>query len=199
MIRLCRSLAVVALVASVFLAFGTAVMAQEHPGRPGGRQEQGRQGGPGRQEDNGPGVLSLLPGDAISEHSIDTPGGKLNYTATAGTFSLFDQSGERSAAVFYTAYVVKTANPANRPVTFVFNGGPGDASGFLTLVLAGPRLEEFGLCGHDGSNVRIVDNPDTWLAFTDLVLIDPVGTGWRRPGKPDRGRAFLGGRAAAAL
>jgi hypothetical protein len=75
MIHLRRSLAVVALVASVFLAFGAAVMAQEHPGRPGGRQEQGRQGGPGRQEENGPGVLSLLPADAISEHSIDTPGG----------------------------------------------------------------------------------------------------------------------------
>jgi len=84
MICLRRPLAVVALVASVFLAFGAAVMAQEHPGRPGGRQEQGRQGGPGRQEDNGPGVLSLLPADAISEHSIDTPGGKLN-PAPAGT------------------------------------------------------------------------------------------------------------------
>src|ERR1700722_3346220 len=197
MICLRRPLAVVALVASVFLAFGAAVMAQEHPGRPGGRQEQGRQGGPGRQEDNGPGVLSLLPADAISEHSIDTPNGKLNYTATAGTFSLFDQSGERSAAVFYTAYVVKTANPATRPVTFVFNGGPGAASAFPNLGLVGPRLAEFGLGGHDGSNVRMVDNPDTWLAFTDLVLIDPVGTGWSRPAKPDGGSAFWGVRADA--
>src|SRR6202050_3219020 len=197
MIRLRRSLAVVALVASVFLAFGPAVMAQGHPGRPGRRQEQGRQGGPGRQEDNGPGVLSLLPGDAISEHSIDTPGGKLNYTATAGTFSLFDQSGERSAAVFYTAYVVKTANPATRPVTFVFNGGPGAASAFLNLGLVGPRLAEFGLGGHDGSSVRMVDNPDPWLAFTDLVLIDPVGTGWSRPARPDGGSAFWGVHADA--
>src|ERR1700683_1908348 len=186
-----RKLALVALVACTLLGLGAAAVAQEH-GRPGGRQEQGRQGGPGRQEENGPGVLSLLPADAISEHSIDTPGGKLAYTATAGTFSLFDQSGERSAAVFYTAYVVKTANPANRPVTFVFNGGPGAASAFLNLGLAGPRLAEFGLGGHDGSNVRIVDNPDTWLAFTDLVLIDPVGTGWRRTAKPDGGRQFLG-------
>ena len=180
-----RTLAVVALVASMLLALGAAVTAQEHPGRPGSRQEQGHQGGPGRQEENGPGVLSLLPADAISEHRIDTPGGKLNYTATAGTFSLFDQSGERSAAVFYTAFVVKTANPANRPVTFVFNGGPGAAAAFLNLGLVGPRLAEFGLGGHDGSNVRVVDNPNTWLTFTDLVLIDPVGTGWSRPAKPD--------------
>ena len=57
---------------------------------------------------------SLLPGDAVTEHAIDTPSGKLAYTATAGTFSLFDQSGERSAAVFYTAYVAKSNDPAGR-------------------------------------------------------------------------------------
>ena len=99
--------------------------------------------------------------------------------------------------MFYTAYVVKTANPANRPVTFVFNGGPGAASAFLNLGLVGPRLAEFGLGGHDGSSVRMVDNPDTWLAFTDLVLIDPVGTGWSRPAKPDGGNAFWGVHADA--
>ena len=88
---------------------GTAV-AQDHPGRGGGdrpnRQEQSQQGG-SDHEQGGPGVLSLLPGDAVSEHSVDTPSGKLAYTATAGTFSLFNQSGDRSAAVFYTAYVAE--------------------------------------------------------------------------------------------
>ncbi|MGD0023828.1 MAG: peptidase S10, partial [Xanthobacteraceae bacterium] len=86
------------LAAVLLAALATAAVAQERPGRPGGerfnRQEQSQQGSPGRQEPNGPGVLSLLPGDATSEHSIDLPGGKLAYTATAGTFSLFDQSGE---------------------------------------------------------------------------------------------------------
>ena len=142
-----------------------------------------------------PGVLSLLPGDAVSEHSIDTPSGKLAYTATAGTFSLFDQSAERSAAIFYTAYVVKTDNHAARPLTFVSNGGPGAASAFLHLGLVGPRLAQFGMSGHDGADVRLVDNPDTWLSFTDLVLIDPVGTGRSRPAKPDGGSAFWGVRA----
>ena len=92
---------------------GTAV-AQDHPGRGGGdrpnRQEQNQQGG-SEHEQGGPGVLSLLPGDAVSEHSVDTPSGKLAYTATAGTFSLFNQSGERSAAVFYTAYVRLLTRP----------------------------------------------------------------------------------------
>ncbi len=178
---------------------GTA-LAQERP-EPGdrpGRGEQVRTGGPAHGQPSGPGVLSLLPGDAVSQHSIVlTGGGKLDYTATAGTFSLFDQSGERTAAVFYTAYVAKSADAANRPVTFVFNGGPGAASAFLHLGLVGPRLAVFGDHGRDAAQVRIVDNPETWLAFTDLVLIDPVGTGWSRAAKPDGGEKFWGVRADA--
>jgi carboxypeptidase C (cathepsin A) len=166
--------------------FASAAAAQEHGGRPGG--ERPGHAEQGRQEQSGPGVLSLLPGDSVTEHSIDLPTGKLAYTATAGTFSLFDQSGERSAAIFYTAFVAKPNDPG-RPLTFVFNGGPGAGSAFLNLGLVGPRLAAFGK-GYDGANVHLVDNPDTWLPFTDLVLIDPVGTGWSRPTKPDGGSAF---------
>src|ERR1700676_4689402 len=125
-----------------------------------------------RQTPPGPGVLRLLPGDSVTQHTIELAGGKLDYTATAGTLSLFDQTGERSAAIYYTAYVAKGGEP-NRPVTFAFNGGPGAASAFLNLGLLGPRVAEFGLAGHDGSLTKLQDNPDTWLTFTDLVLIDP--------------------------
>jgi len=180
----------------------TVAVAQDRPERGSGdhsrRQEQAQQA----EGEHGsgpwpmgtpPGVLSLLPGDAVTQHSIAlSNGNKLDYTATAGTFSLFDQTGSRSAQIFYTAFVAKTDNPAPRPVTFVFNGGPGAASAFLDLGLVGPRLAEFGANGHDGASVHLVDNPDTWLAFTDLVLIDPVGTGWSRPAKPDAGEAFWG-------
>jgi carboxypeptidase C (cathepsin A) len=175
----------------VTIAAGIALLAitataQEHGGRTQGeRQGHGEQS---QQSGGGPGVLSLLPADSVTEHTIDTPSGKLAYTATAGTFTLFDQSGERSAAVFYTAFVAKSNNPA-RPVTFVFNGGPGAGSAFLNLGLVGPRIATFGN-GFDGANVRLVDNPETWLAFTDLVMIDPVGTGWSRAAKPDGGSAF---------
>jgi carboxypeptidase C (cathepsin A) len=183
----------VAALASAALVLTAA--AQERPAHGGGehpsRQEQGQQGG-GHEPPSGPGVLSLLPGDAVSEHSIDLPGGKLAYTATAGTLSLFNQSGERSAAVFYTAYVAKADNQASRPITFVFNGGPGAASAFLNLGLVGPRIAQFGADGRDATNVHLVDNPDTWLAFTDLVLIDPVGAGWSRPAKADGGSPFWG-------
>ena len=181
-------------------ALAGMAVAQDRPGRGGGdrpnRQEQSQQRG-SDNEQSGPGVLSLLPGDSVSEHGIDTPSGKLTYTATAGTFSLFDQSGERSAAMFYTAYVAKSDNHAARPLTFVFNGGPGAASAFLHLGVVGPRIAQFGMAGHDGADVHLVDNPDTWLGFTDLVLIDPVGTGWSRAAKPDGGNAFWGVRGDA--
>jgi carboxypeptidase C (cathepsin A) len=179
-----------------------AAVAQERPdrgvGERAGHGEQVRPGGAGREQQTGPGVLALLPGDAVTQHSIDLAGGgRLDYTATAGTFSLFDQSGERTAAVFYTAYVARSVDPARRPVTFVFNGGPGAASAFLNLGLVGPRLAEFGDSGRNGAQVRIVDNPETWLAFTDLVLIDPIGTGWSRTAKSDGSEAFWGVRADA--
>src|SRR3984885_2900365 len=187
-------------IAFMLVALAGAAAAQDHPGRGGGdrpnRQEQSQQGG-SDHEQSGPGVLSLLPGDAVSEHSVDTPSGKLAYTATAGTLSLFNQSGDRSAAVFYTAYVAKTDNHATRPLTFVFHGGPRAASAFLHLGVVGARIAQFGMAGHDGADVRLVDNPDTWLAFTDLVLIDPIGTGWSRAAKPDGGSAFWGVRSDA--
>jgi carboxypeptidase C (cathepsin A) len=185
-----RAFVVVVLAGSLTSAVGAAAFAQQHSGRPGAERhrEQAQPGHPGQREPAGTGVLSLLPGDSITQHSIELPTGKLDYTATAGTFALFDQSGERSAAVFYTAFVAKPHDP-DRPVTFVFNGGPGAASAFLNLGLVGPRLVAFGP-HYDGSKAHLVDNPQTWLAFTDLVLIDPVGTGWSRAAKPDGARAF---------
>lgn len=138
------------------------------------------------------GLLKLLPGDAVTEHAIDTAQGKLAYRATAGTLAFFNQSGEQSAAVFYTAYVAKnSAGPnggANRPLTFAFNGGPGAASAFLHLGLVGPRVLEFGPQHNDAARAQLTDNPDTWLRFTDLVLIDPIGTGWSRTAKPEDGK-----------
>ena len=137
------------------------------------------------------GVLRLLPADSVTEHSIDTPRGTLAYTATAGTLAFFDQSGEQSASVFYTAYVLKNG-AKTRPLTFVFNGGPGAASAFLHLGLVGPRVLDFGPDGRDAARASLRDNPDTWLAFTDLVLIDPIGTGWSRAVKSDEARHFWG-------
>jgi carboxypeptidase C (cathepsin A) len=165
-----------------------SVAAQEKPGR-------------AAQHETGKGVLRLLPADAVSDHSIVTGKGKLGYTATAGTLAFYDQSGEQSAAVFYTAYVAKNSDNkgagGDRPLTFVFNGGPGAASAFLHLGLVGPRILDFGPDGHDAATARLRDNPDTWLSFTDLVLIDPIGTGWSRAVKPDDAKHFWSVRSDA--
>ncbi|MCC6780361.1 MAG: carboxypeptidase [Hyphomicrobiales bacterium] len=149
-----------------------------------------------RPAPSGDGVLRLLPADAVTEHTLAINGRPLTYTATAGTLPLFDQNGERSAAIYYTAYVAKNdVAVSGRPITFAFNGGPGAASAFLTLGLVGPRITEFP--ANDPAAARLIDNPQTWLAFTDLVMIDPIGTGWSRSVKPDAAGAFYGVRADA--
>ncbi len=129
--------------------------------------------------------------NSVTEHVLNVDGQTLSYKATAGTLNLYGQDGNRSAAVFYTSYVADHQS-ADRPLTFVFNGGPGAASAFLHLGLVGPKILDFGPTERDGANSRLVDNPQSWLAFTDLVLIDPVGTGWSRAAKPDEAKNFYG-------
>ena len=161
-------------------------------------QNRGSEGkdGQAQQQPAGKGVLRLLPDDAVTDHTIRTAAGQLAYKATAGTLAFYDQSGEQSAAVFYTAYVAVDA-AANRPVTFAFNGGPGAASAFLHLGLVGPRVLDFGPDGNDAAQARLRDNPETWLTFTDLVLIDPIGTGWSRATKADDAKHFWSIRSDA--
>jgi carboxypeptidase C (cathepsin A) len=163
--------------------------ADEHGDAPA--RAQGQNAAP-----QGGNLLALLPPDSVTSHTLATPAGPLAYTATAGTLDLYGQGGERIAAVFYTAYVAKDAG-RDRPLTFVFNGGPGAASAYLHLGLVGPKILDFGPTGHDGAAARLVDNPQSWLAFTDLVIIDPVGTGWSRAAKADDAKNFYGVNADA--
>ena len=99
--------------------------------------------------------------------------------------------------MFYTAYVAKDAGQT-RPLTFVFNGGPGAASAFLHLGLVGPRILDLGADARDFAHAQLGDNPDTWLRFTDLVLVDPIGTGWSRTLKAEDGKNFWNVEADAS-
>jgi carboxypeptidase C (cathepsin A) len=104
----------------------------------------------------------------------------LRYKATVGHITLRDAKGKPTGEVVYTAYIVPGAATA-RPVTFAFNGGPGAASVFLNMGAIGPKRVPFGARGDSPSDVPVLrDNPATWLDFTDLVFIDPVGTGFSR-------------------
>jgi carboxypeptidase C (cathepsin A) len=186
------------LIAALAFALPAVALAQPRQGRPGGgpppQQQQQQQE---QKPQAGPGVLRLLPADSTTEHALDVTSGKsLAYTATAGTLPLYDQSGEQTAAVFYTAYVAKSADGAPRPLTFAFNGGPGAASAYLHLGLVGPKILQFGE-RNDAATAQLRSNPQTWLEFTDLVMIDPVGSGWSRAAKSDGNDAFRGVRRDA--
>jgi carboxypeptidase C (cathepsin A) len=119
-----------------------------------------------------------LPADAHVPQTIEFQGKPLAYTARVGTIPVYDETGKKSGEVVYTAYTVEAAN---RPVTFALNGGPGASSVFLNLGAIGPKRIRFGDQGDSPSDpVVLRDNPGTWLDFTDLVFIDPIGTGYSR-------------------
>ena len=109
------------------------------------------------------------------------PGRTLAFTATAGSIRLFNDKGEPQADIAYTAYQLDGGDPHSRPVTFFFNGGPGAASAYLQLGSAGPwRLAINGDAAVSSASPDVAPNAETWLDFTDLVFIDPVGTGYSR-------------------
>lgn len=119
---------------------------------------------------------------STTRHRMDVQGEPLSYTATAGRLPL-QIEGSHKANIFFVSYWRDdpAVAPADRPVTFVFNGGPGAASAYLHLGALGPRRL---VVKDDGAippaPARLTDNHETWLAFTDLVFVDPVGTGYSR-------------------
>jgi carboxypeptidase C (cathepsin A) len=134
----------------------------------------------------------LFPPDAVSHHVL--PQGEKRYTATAGTLPLLGSKGEVSARIFSVAYTLDE-KAADRPLTFVFNGGPGAASAYLHLGAMGPRVVNFSADGSAALQpVALADNPDAWLEFTDLVFVDPVATGYSRSaaGTEEANKAFFG-------
>ncbi len=129
-----------------------------------------------------------LPPDKSVAQTVTVNGHTLHYTATVGTIPLEGKDGKPTAEVVYTAYTLDQpkGEAHNRPVLFAFNGGPGAASGFLNFGAVGPKHVSFGNAGDSPSDpATLTDNPGTWLDFTDLVFIDPVGTGFSRSLVPD--------------
>jgi carboxypeptidase C (cathepsin A) len=119
---------------------------------------------------------------------IQLAGGALHYRAVANWLVLHKRD-EPIASMFYIAYFATDADATKRPVTFVFNGGPGAASAYLHMGAVGPTRVVFA---DDGNllppPVQLADNLETWLAFTDVVCVDPIGTGFSRSHEHKRGR-----------
>lgn len=128
-------------------------------------------------------ALPPLPADASIAQSIVLNGKTLHYTVTVGKLPVRNTKGKVTGEVVYTAY---TVDGPDRPVTFALNGGPGCSSVYLNFGAIGPKHLNFGNQGESLSETpTLTDNPGTWLGFTDLVFIDPIGTGYSRSLVPE--------------
>lgn len=120
------------------------------------------------------------PRGSYTQHSLEFGERKLRYRAVAD-WVVLRKRDEPSAEMFHVAYLADGETASARPLTFVMNGGPGAASAYLHVGALGPQRVEFDPRGGLlAPPTRLVDNAQTWLAFTDLVFIDPVGTGFSR-------------------
>ena len=125
--------------------------------------------------------------------------GRLHYTATAGRLPIKDPAGGIEAEMFFVAYTLDGAQPASRPLTFAFNGGPGSASIWLHMGALGPRRVKMEPEGWmPAAPYRHVDNAATPLDKTDLVLVDAIGTGFSRPANMKTAKKFWGLKGDAA-
>ena len=135
-------------------------------------------------------LLGLEP--VVTQHKLALKGRTLNYTTRAGVIPLKDDKGETEAEIFFTAYELDSKDDkANRPLTFAFNGGPGSSSIWLHMGALGPKrvlMEKEGWM--PAPPYRLVPNDFTWLDETDLVFIDPVGTGYSRAAKEEFDKKF---------
>jgi carboxypeptidase C (cathepsin A) len=130
---------------------------------------------------------------SVTKHQARIGGQTINYTATAATTILRSDEGEPKATFFFVAYTKDgVSDPAARPVSFVYNGGPGSASMFTHMGLGPKRV----LLTDDGYGMpapyAVVENGDSFLDATDLVFIDAVGTGYSRPAPGENPAQFYG-------
>ena len=163
-------------------------LGQQQPSpTPQSSPQPGQQGG-GRAQPQATPTPEEPP--VVTRHSIQVGGQTLNYTATAGMMPIKNRDGEVEARMFFTAYVV---DGPKRPLTFSFNGGPGSASVWLHMGAIGPKRVKMNVDGTMPSPpYELVDNQATWLTKSDLVFIDPVGTGYSRAARPELGQRFFG-------
>lgn len=131
---------------------------------------------------------------SVTLHTIRVGAQTVPYRAMAATLILRNDSGAPIGRIYYTAYTrTDVHDPATRPLSFIYNGGPGSASMWLHMGAFGPRR----IVTSDASPTppppyRLVDNANTLLDVTDMVFIDPIGTGFSKPVGKGTGKDFWG-------
>ncbi len=130
---------------------------------------------------------------SVTHHSARAGGQSINYTATAATYVIKADDGTPKATMFYVAYMKDgVSDIAKRPISFVYNGGPGSASLFTHMGM-GPRRVVLTPDGHGmPAPYTIVDNEDSFLDATDLVFVDAISTGYSRPAPGEQPGQFHG-------
>ncbi len=129
----------------------------------------------------------------VTEHSARIGGKNIEYTVTAGTMLMENDKEEPIALMGYTAYVAKGGNKNDRPVMFAYNGGPGSASVWLHMGILGPQRAVVTDAGFTTNGpYRRVPNDYSIIDEVDLVMIDPVGTGFAKPVGEGKGEDFWG-------
>jgi len=167
---LCPSLRSCLLLAALLLGAAAHAQAPAEPGTP-----------PARPAPPTPTTAKPLPADATTQHTLELPGRTLHFSATAGAIRLTDDKDAQRADIAFIAYRLDGAEPRSRKVTFVLNGGPGFASGWLQVGAVGPwRIPLGGEATAPSASPEPIPNAETWLDFTDLVFIDPADTGYSR-------------------
>jgi len=131
--------------------------------------------------------------NALTRHSVEASGRRIDYAATAGTIILRNDRRQPIASVFYVAYVENGADRATRPVTFLYNGGPGSSSIWLHMGAFGPkRVVTSDAQATPPAPYRLTENEYTLLDKSDLVFVDAVGTGFSRIIGAGTGKDFFG-------
>src|SRR5580765_5338165 len=194
------------LLSLALFAQGPDAQGQGRGQRPGGGQGTGPQpttttttttqqpgGGQTGQRPQGAPTPSPEEPPVVTHHSITVGGKELRYTATTGMMPIKNRDSETEARMFFVAYTLDgVENRSQRPMTFSFNGGPGSASVWLHMGCIGPRRVPMNADGTmPAPPYHLVDNQQTWLDQTDMVFIDPVGTGYSRALNPQTASRFF--------
>ena len=136
-----------------------------------------------------------------TRHAVTIGARSLRYTARAGRIPIRDnEAGDVHAQMFFVSYTLDRApTDPPRPLTFVWNGGPGSNAALVHLIGFGPKriAPPPGAKPGDGTRWVIQPNPGTWLETTDLVFVDPIGTGYSRPTRAEYGPEFYQTRGDA--
>jgi len=158
------------------------------------RSTRGEEAGERRIADADIALAPVAEVAKVTHHTVAVEGRPIPYTATAGTLTLRDDDGKPIASMFYVAYVADHAPGApSRPVTFLYNGGPGSASMWLHMGSFAPvRVRAPNVASMGPAPYPYGPNPDSLIDKTDMVFLDAIGAGYSRPLGDTKGAKFWG-------